>query len=109
MSTENWQAGELQDIPVVLSNPYPHLIDFTAGDLPPSLVGLLIDEQGDRVEINLQRTNKPLILAQTCAQPFDFKFVVPDTLQGDFQFGFGMKTGDLLPRICSQVSTVRIR
>ena len=109
MPAYNWHPGELQDISVELNNPYSHLIDFGAGSLPPSLIGLLIDEHGDRVEINIRRPNSSLILPEASVQSLDFELEVPDTLQGNFQFGFGLKTGDLLPRLCSPVSTVQIR
>ena len=109
LPTENWLAGALHHIAVELSNPYPHLIDFTVGSLPPSLVGLLIDEKGNRVEIDLQGSNSPLILPEVATRSFELEFAVPDTLQGDFQFGFGLKTGDLLPRVCSPVSRIQIR
>jgi hypothetical protein len=109
MPSYSWQAGQLRDIPVELNNPYSHLIDFQVGNLPPSLVGLLIDEHGDRVAINLHEPNAALILPEASVQSLDLAFVVPDTLQGNFQFGFGLKTGDLLPRLCSPVSKVQIR
>lgn len=107
-SNTQWKAGNVLGFSINLQNPYSHQIDLHAGNMPPAFVALIFDESGEETEVLLSTGLKEQIIPQTSKQLLDVEFVIPDTLSGEYQFGFGVKTGDLLPRLCSPIVPVQI-
>lgn len=104
-----WQAGQIKNFLLDIQNPYEHKVNFHAGNMPPSLIALLLDNSGEEVIIPLQFAPPLDILPAAGKQKINAQFVIPDTLRGSYRFGFGIQTGDLLPRLCSPVIDIQVQ
>ncbi len=90
-----WQAGGTRSLEATIINPYDHSIELESQELPLAFWAIFQQTNTVKGLVPMKPESELLQLSPNSATSVRFQFQVPDELNGKYDFGLGISTGDL--------------